>query len=127
MNPISKRIEARTTKHAMAISAAMICLLSGSGRAMLAPAQSGAAADSAAPARAADIKAVQTALESKVVSERLKSFGLNKEEIESRLGKLSDKQVHKLAGEIKTLSPGGATTLTTLEIILVVLIIVILI
>jgi len=126
MNSILNKLEAKTLKHSAAVSAVMVCLLSGSGWAMLAPARIAAPADSAAPGRAADIKAVQTALESKVIADRLKSFGLNKEEIDSRLGKLSDQQVHKLAGDIKTLSPGGGI-IHVLEIVVLVLLILLLI
>ena len=92
---------------------------------MLAPALSGPAADGQAYERTADMKMVQTALESKIVRERLKSLGMNDKEIESRLSRLSDQQVHKLAKDVKTLSPGGGV-IGLLEMVVLVLLIIIL-
>ena len=104
------------------VSTTMLCTLSNSGWAMLAPAQSGAAAAGPRYDRAADIKAVQTVLESKIVRERLKTLGMNDKEIESRLGRLSDQQVHQLAKDVNTLRPGGGIV-TLLEIVVLVLLI----
>ena len=104
------------------VSTTMLCTLSNSGWAMLAPAQGGAAAFRPGYDRAADIKAVQTVLESKIVRERLKTLGMNEKEIESRLARLSDRQVHQLARDVKTLSPGGGIV-TLLEIVVLVLLI----
>ena len=57
--------------------------------AMLAPA--------AVPPRAADAKAVQKALEAKLLRQRLRELGLSDKEIETRLSKLTDQQIHQLA------------------------------
>ena len=92
---------------------------------MLAPAQSAPAAGGQAYDRAADMKAVQTALESKIVRERLKALGLNDKETDSRLSRLSDQQVHKLAKDVKTLNSGGGVT-GLLELVVLVLLIFIL-
>src|SRR5579859_8029731 len=76
--------------------------------AMLAPAQSRATAASAPSLdRAADLRTVQKALENKMVRQRLKDMGLSDKEIETRLARLSDKQVHELASHIHTLAPAG--------------------
>lgn len=106
------------------LSVTLTCTLSGSGWAMLAPARA-PAADGQAYDRAADVKTVQAALESKIVRERLKTLGLNDKEIETRLAKLSDRQVHQLAKDVKTLSPGG-TVIGLLELVVLVLLIIIL-
>ena len=111
--------------YALIVSTTMICMQPGTGWAMLAPALSGPAADGQAYERTADMKMVQTALESKIVRERLKSLGMNDKEIESRLSRLSDQQVHKLAKDVKTLSPGGGV-IGLLEMVVLVLLIIIL-
>jgi ribose 1,5-bisphosphokinase PhnN len=108
---------------ALVFSTTAVCTQSG--WAMLAPAQSAPAAGGQAYDRAADMKAVQTALESKIVRERLKALGMNDKEIDSRLSKLSDQQVHKLARDVKTLSPGGGV-IGLLEMVVLVLLIIIL-
>ncbi len=101
------------------LSTTMIFSLPSNGRAMLAPARSASSTDG----RSADMKTVQTALESKVVRERLKALGLSDKEIESRLGQLSDQQVHKLAKDIDSLSAGGDLGGILVLVILVLLII----
>jgi hypothetical protein len=110
---------------ALIFSTTAVCTLTNTGWAMLAPAQSVPAADGPALDRATDLKTVQTALESKIVRERLKALGLNDKEIDSRLSKLSDQQVHKLAKDVKTLSPGGGV-IGLLELVVLVLLIIIL-
>lgn len=110
---------------ALILSTTLTCTFSGSGWAMLAPAQNAPAADSQALDRASDLKTVQAALESKIVRGRLQSLGLNEKEIDSRLAKLSDRQVHQLAKDVKTLSPGGGL-IGLLELVVLVLLLVIL-
>lgn len=101
---------------ALMLSVTMVCMPSQS-RAMLAPAQGSSRTD-----RAGDMKTIQTALESKVVRERLKALGLTDKEIELRLSKLSDQQLHKFAKDVDTLAAGGL-----IEAILVVVVLVLLI
>jgi len=110
----------------LALSTTMVCATPAGGWAMLAPARQQPAQAGQAYDRAADMKAVQTALESKIVRERLKTLGLSDKEIESRLTRLSDQQVHKLSKDIKAISPGGAVT-GILELIILVIIIVLLV
>lgn len=103
---------------ALIVSVSMVCAMPSTGWAMLAPAQGSAATD-----RAADMKTVQAALESKIIRGRLKALGLNEQETESRLGKLSDQQVHRLAKDIDTLSPGGDLGGILIIVLLVLLIV----
>ena len=107
---------------AIILSAAMFCLFPGGGWSMLAPAQNALAADGTGLDRAADIKSIQTALESKIVRDRLAAFGLTDEEIESRLGRLSDGQLHKVAKDIKALNSGGGLVYLLTVVVLVLLI-----
>jgi hypothetical protein len=111
---------------ALTLSTTMVCAMPAGGWAMLAPAREVPVQDGQTYDRAADLKAVQTALESKIVRERLKTLGLTDKEIESRLGRLSDQQLHKLSKDIKSVSPGGAVT-GILELIILVIIIVLLV
>ncbi|OGR87888.1 MAG: hypothetical protein A3A86_07485 [Elusimicrobia bacterium RIFCSPLOWO2_01_FULL_60_11] len=76
------------------------------GWAMLAPAEVTSAGDISAM-RAADIKTVQSALESKIVRQRLIELKLSPDEINGRLTQLSDAQVHQLASQIRAVNPGG--------------------
>jgi len=57
--------------------------------------------------RSVDLGKIQKTLEMKVIQERLKRLGFSTEEIESRLGQLSDEQIHQLALQIDELKVGG--------------------
>jgi hypothetical protein len=61
----------------------------------------------ASPERAADLERIQRALESKKVSDRLEKLGFTGEEIQSRLQRLSDVQVHELAQKLDDLKVAG--------------------
>jgi hypothetical protein len=107
------------------IASVTMTFMASPGRAMLAPAQSAAAPAGESYDRAADMQTVQTALESRIVSGRLKALGMNDKEIESRLSKLSDRQVHQFARDVHALSPGGGV-IGVLEVVVLVLLIIIL-
>ena len=96
------------------------------GTAMLAPATtSGAGSD---PSRAEDLQSIQRVLENKLIQQRLEDFGLTSEEINDKMNRLSDAQLHQMAAQIDALMPGGDVGLiTVLVVLLIVLIIVILI
>lgn len=100
------------------VSVTAVCAAPSTGWAMLAPAQSAASTD-----RAADMKTVSAALESKAVRGRLKALGLSERETDARLSKLSDQQIHRLAKDIDTLAPGGDLGGILLIVLLVVLIV----
>jgi hypothetical protein len=57
--------------------------------------------------RTVDLQKIRTALETKVVSEKLTQLGFNKDEIQSRLDQLSDQQLHKVALKVDQLKTGG--------------------
>ncbi len=57
--------------------------------------------------RSADLQKIQTVLESKMVRDRLEKLGYTKEEIDSRLGMVSDQQIHQLALNLDQLKVGG--------------------
>lgn len=100
-------------------STTMVCTLSSGSQALLAPVQGAAATDG----RAADMKTVQTALESKVLRARLRALGLSDKEIDSRVSRLSDGQIHSLAKDIDSLGSGGDLGGILVLVLLVLLII----
>ncbi len=74
------------------------------GQAMLAPGSAATLADST---RAEDTQTIQRVLENKIVQQRLEDYGLTPDEINVRLARLSDAQVHQMASKIDALTPGG--------------------
>lgn len=78
---------------------------------------------SAEYSREADIARIQRVLESKIVSDRLQETGLSQTEINDKLNKLSDSEVHSFAGQLDGLFPGG----DGLGVVIALLIIVILV
>lgn len=70
---------------------------------------------------------VRRMLENKIVAERLKSYGLSKEEVTAKIDKMSDDQVHQLAALSDRIPAGGDGAATAAVIILVVFVIVILV
>ena len=57
--------------------------------------------------RAADLQNIQTVLEMKMISERLRSLGFTSEEIQKRLSQLSDQQLSQFAQQLDDLKVGG--------------------
>jgi len=90
--------------YCLVLSTSLVCGLQTSGLAMLAPAHPSAAPQSS---RAEDMRAIQTALESKIVRQKLAEYGLNEHQIQSRLSRLSDEQVHQLAVRSQAVNAGG--------------------
>lgn len=70
--------------------------------------------------RAQDMTAVQNTLENKMVTERLANLGYSRDEINTRLGMLSDGELHSLASQLGSLDAGGSA----LGLIVVILVIV---
>jgi hypothetical protein len=57
--------------------------------------------------RDADMDKIQRVLESKIVGKRLMELGLSNQEIDSRLSKLSNEELHWFAAQVESLYPGG--------------------
>ena len=111
------RAGVRGLVYTLILTTTMVCSLKPEGWAMLAPAEIPTATSSLT--RSADMKTIAGALESKILRERLKEFGLTDTEINSRLSKLSDKQVHQFATRIHTVNPGGDLTVIGVLIVVV--------
>ena len=69
--------------------------------------------------READINKIQRVLESKMVSQRLSEFGLSMNEINSKLTKLSDADVHQFASQMDSLMPGGDAGVTIILLLVI--------
>ena len=60
--------------------------------------------------RARDLGRVKQALENRIVRQRLIDLGLSRPEVDRRLSRLSDEQVHQVALKIDQQNPAGDTT-----------------
>jgi hypothetical protein len=76
--------------------------------------------------RRTDIDKIQKAIESKMVGERLEQFGLTQDEIRTRLGNLSDRQLHELALRLDELKVGGGGAEVVIIVLLVAILVVLL-
>lgn len=76
--------------------------------------------------RTADLEKIQNVIEMKIITERLGKFGLTQDEIQKRLGSLSDQQIHKLALQIDDLKVGKDDALGVVIALLVIAILVVL-
>lgn len=75
--------------------------------------------------RSADLGKIQEIIEIKMVSERLEKFGLTQDEIQARLGSLSDQQIHKLALQIDDIKVGKGDVLGVIIALLVIAVLVV--
>ncbi|MDO9566871.1 MAG: PA2779 family protein [Candidatus Desulfaltia sp.] len=57
--------------------------------------------------RVAELTKIQKAMETKIIKERLKELGFTQKEIQARLDRLNDQQIHQLALGIDDLKVGG--------------------
>ena len=76
--------------------------------------------------RAADLEKIQKVIEVKMVSERLEKFGLTQDEIQARLGSLSDQQIHKLALQIDDIKVGGEVLGVIIALLVIAVLVVVL-
>ncbi len=108
----------------------VLTAFSGTAEAMFTPAaphESSPGSTSESTVRKAELAKIQAALESKVVQQKLKDYGLNPEETMARINKLSDEQIHQFAMNTESLQAGGdgaevVVGLVVLAILVVVLI-----
>jgi len=73
--------------------------------------------------RAQDLTAIQQILEQKVVQHRLQEMGFTKEEVELRLARVSDAELHELAVQSEALMAGGDGGGSVIFVLLVVLLV----
>lgn len=84
---------------------------------------------SGAPAtdRVTDLANVRKALEQKLVAQKLKDYGLSASEVESKLPRMSDADVHRIALLSKKLPQGGDVGSDLIFILIVVLLVILII
>jgi len=71
-----------------------------------------------------EISRIQTALETKIVAEKLKAYGLTPGEIEQKLQGLSDGQIHMLAQASDQALAGGDALGVVIAILVIVLLVI---
>ena len=72
--------------------------------------------------RDADIHKIQTALESKLVQQRLTDLGLSVEEVQQSMAKLTTQELHDVASNLDALQAGGELGLVIGVLVVVVLV-----
>lgn len=76
--------------------------------------------------RNTDIEKIRMILETKMVRERLKAFGMSQQDISSRLENLSDQQLHQLALKVDDLKIGGDGLGVVIALLVIAILVVIL-
>lgn len=79
-----------------------------------------------ATSRAEDLTTVRRTLENKLVAQRLAEMGYSGEEVRERLAALSDDELHRLAGQVDSLAPGGSVEAAIVILVLIILVLVVL-
>ena len=74
-------------------------------------------------AKATSLGEIQTALETKLVSSRLAQLGFTTDEINSRLGRLSQGQLHALSQDIDQIRSGGNAIVGALLLVFLIILI----
>lgn len=73
-----------------------------------------------------ELAEIEKVLESKIIEQRLKDFGLNPGEIKERLNQLTDEEMHYFATQLDSLNAGGdigGVVISLLIIIILVLVV----
>ena len=84
--------------------------------------------NAAAPSdRAAGLARVQTALESKVVQQKLMDYGLTPEETMARVNKLSDEQINQFATNTDALQAGGDGSISLVALLLIIILVILIV
>lgn len=74
--------------------------------------------------REKDTSAIQRILESKAVSQKLSSLGLTKDEIDERINRLTDTELHQFASQINSIYAGGDSGVGIIISLLIIVILV---
>ncbi len=108
----------------LVFSTGWIGVLQPRAQAMLIPAQAQRASQEET-SRGSDLQVVDSALANKAIREKLHALGLSDQEIQSRLSRLSDRQVHQLASQIRAVNPAGEGVIIGLLVIVVLVLLII--
>jgi len=107
-----------------------LMVFSGAAEAMFIPAapHEGAPGNTAeTTGRPAELAKIQAALESKVIQQKLKDYGLTPEETMARINKLSDEQIHQFAMNTEALQAGGDGAEALIGLVILAILVVVLI
>jgi hypothetical protein len=77
--------------------------------------------------RAADLQRIQKTLETKIVSQRLSDLGFSPDEIKTRIGQLSDQQIHRCAVELDQMKVAGDGLGLVIGILIIAILVVVLV
>ena len=75
--------------------------------------------------RDADLQIVQRSLESKVVAQKLRDYGVAPDEVQIKLASMSDQDLHTLASASKGLPSGGDGVGALIGILVVVILVIV--
>jgi hypothetical protein len=75
--------------------------------AMLAPADESITSAGVSSSRTEDLQTVRRVLEQKIVQQRLQDIGLSQGDINTRLDRMSDGQLHAMATQLNSVIPAG--------------------
>ncbi len=78
-----------------------------------------------ASSRQEDLSAIQRALESNVIKQRLVDLGLSSDEAMARVNSLSDAQIHQLASKLDSVQAGGDGADAVVFILLVAILVIV--
>ncbi len=106
----------------LAVTVGVLPIAQTNAQAMLAPAST--VQNAPVFDRDQDINVIQAALESKILREKLQGLGLSDDEIQSRLSRMSDAEVHQLASQIRSVHPAGSLLIGLLVVVVLVLLII---
>ncbi len=127
MKPLTKTAYARTLAICLISALMALSTFAGPAEAMIIPLQQQDAVSGSSAARAADLARIQTALESKVIRQKLMDYGLSPEEAMTKVDGLSSKQIHELAAHTDAVQAGGDPMDAFVGIIVVALLVVVLV
>lgn len=76
--------------------------------------------------RADDFQKIQRVLEMKIIGQRLHEFGFTQDDIQARLSRLSDAELHKFAQKLDDLNVGGDGLGVVIALLVIAILVVIL-
>ena len=77
--------------------------------------------------RTADLARIQTALESKIVQQKLMDYGLTPGETLARVSTLSDEQINQFATHTDALQAGGDGSISLLALLLIIILVILIV
>ncbi len=109
MTIIRKRIYKLSTITLILASFIPVFLISKSAECAMADSQMILPSGNKISAREIDTEKVRRTLENKIVAQRLRAYGLSKEEVITKMDKMSDGQIHQVASLSDRLPAGGTS------------------